>query len=415
MKPSVAFRLRFASVVAATLVLNTAGCQGTKVATQSSVIPQTPTGLTVVPAFKRVRVLHAFDPTRDNDDGATPQSKLIAFGAKFYGTTWTGGALHGWGTVYAIDSTGHERTLHSFLGGYSYTDGANPYSGVTAVGNVMYGTTFAGGADNDGTVFSITTAGVEKIIHNFGANGDGYKPAGDLLYDKGVLYGTTTYGGTNCSGNCGTVFAVTGTGSERIVHSFGDTDGARPYGGLIKIKRMLYGTTVLGGGYYAGGTVFAVSPNGHQFRTLHIFGYGADGSNPYGTLLLTHGSLYGTTEAGGTHRAGTIFKLGLDGSEKVLYSFTGTLDGARPLAGLIEVDGALVGTTSGGGGGCGCGTIFSVDFKGDEKTLHLFDGIHDGEYPEDTLLLSGSYLFGTAWTGGPHQFGTVFRYTLKNL
>ncbi len=360
-----------------------------------------------------LHVLHAFNPTRYNDDGGTPISRLIELGGKFYGTTWTGGALHSWGTVFEVDSTGREHTIHEFLGGYSYTDGGNPYAGLTRMGNLMYGTTLNGGAyNNSGTVFSITPKGKEKVIHSFGADGDGYQPAGDLLAYKGVLYGTTSYGGNggkHCASYCGAVFAISPKGNERIVHSFHSNDGARPYGGVIAVNGVLYGTTVLNGGSYGGeGTAYYVSPSG-TFNRLHIFGKSGDGANPYGSLLFTHGSLYGTTSAGGAHGAGTIFKLGLDGSESVLYSFSGVLDGARPEGGLIVVDDKLIGTTSGGGGGCGCGTIFAVDLKGNEKTLHLLDGIHDGEYPQDTLLYSNGALFGTAYTGGPGQFGTVFR------
>ncbi|MFY9708644.1 MAG: choice-of-anchor tandem repeat GloVer-containing protein [Candidatus Cybelea sp.] len=368
----------------------------------------------VVAPFHRspFHVLHAFDPTAY--DGGTPIARLIEFGGKFYGTTWTGGAQHGGGTVFEIDRAGRERIVHAFLGGYSSTDGGNPYSGLTATGNALYGTTVHGGADDDnGTVFRVTPAGKEKVIHSFGADGDGTQPAGDLLAYKGVLYGTTTMGGhgKNCSSYCGTVFAITPSGSERIIHNFRNSDGAQPYGGLIEVRGMLYGTAILGGGFYgARGTAFALSPSG-TFKRLHTFGKNGDGASPYGTLLYVQGALYGTTSAGGAHGDGAIFKLTLDGSESLLYSFTGYLDGSRPEAGLIEVNNQLVGTTSGNGGGCGCGTIFSVDLNGKEKTLYRLDGIHDGENPHDALLNSNGTLFGTAYTGGPHQFGTVFRLT----
>jgi uncharacterized repeat protein (TIGR03803 family) len=377
---------------------------------ESHVIPGTPARSVAAPLPKdHLHVLHAFDPTRYNHDGGTPIAGLTEFDSSLFGTTWTGGALHSWGTVFEIDSAGHERTIHRFLGGYSSMDGANPYAGLTVMGNLMYGTTFKGGAyNNDGTVFSVTPKGHESVIHSFGANGDGYEPAGELLAYKGILYGTTTSGGQSkyC---CGTVFTITASGSERIVHQFHDKDGARPYGGLIGVHGMLYGTTELGGDYYGQGTVYVVSPSG-AFKRLHVFGKSrGDGANAYGALLFTHGALYGTTSAGGAYGAGAIFRLGLDGSESVLYNFTGYLDGARPEGGLIVVNGELIGTTSGGGGGCGCGTIFSVDFNGNEKTLHLLDAIHDGEYPEDTLLYLNGGLYGTAYTGGAHQFGTVFR------
>jgi uncharacterized repeat protein (TIGR03803 family) len=408
-------QLLFFGFTMTSTALTVSGCQGMHGVTESLAIPQTSSRSVPVPVPKdRLHILHAFDPAHSNDDGGTPIGGLIEVKGKFFGTTWTGGALHGWGTVFEIDSAGHEHTIYRFLGGYSYMDGGNPYAGLTAMGDLMYGTTFAGGADNNnGTVFSLTPSGSESVIHSFGANGDGYKPAGRLLAYKGILYGTTTYGGhsKDCSSYCGTIFSTSPSGSERVIHNFSSKDGARPYGGLISVHGTLYGTTELGGrGHpYGRGTVYAISPSG-TFKTLHVFGTNSgDGASPYGTLLFTRNALYGTTSAGGAHNAGTIFKIGLDGSESVLYSFTGYLDGARPEGGLITVNGKLLGTTSGGGGGCGCGTIFAIDFDGNEKTLHVLDEIHDGEYPMDTLLYLSGGLYGTAYTGGAHQFGTVFR------
>lgn len=68
----------------------------------------------------------------------------------------------------------------------------------------------------------------------------------------------------------------------------------------------------------------------------------------------------------------------------------------------------MIGTTSGGGDNCWCGTVFAVDFAGHEKTLHEFDP-NEGEYPMDTLLYLDGALLGTTYTGGPYNFGTVFR------
>ncbi len=362
----------------------------------------------MAPLKKSFHVVHAFDAKRG--DGAVPISRLIEFAGNLYGTTWSGGTSRGWGTVFEIDGAGHERTIYSFLGNYYYTDGFHPYSGLTAMGKLMYGTTFEGGVHGGGTVYSITPEGTETILYAFGAGSDGYEPAGDLLAYRHILYGTTSYGGNSkrCSSYCGTVFSVTASGKERIIHTFSGRDGARPYGGLIQVHGKFYGTTVFGGSDGSKGTAFVLSTDG-TFKKLHSFGNGADGINPNGAMLYTHGALYGTTTFGGAHNVGTVFKLGLDGSESVLYSFNGVLDGARPFGGLTVVNGKLVGTTSGGGGGCGCGTIFAIDFNGKETTLHKFDGFHDGENAQDTLLYTRGALFGTTYTGGSGNYGTVFR------
>lgn len=50
-----------------------------------------------------------------------------------------------------------------------------------------------------------------------------------------------------------------------------------------------------------------------------------------------NGTLYGTTFQGGSHDEGTVYSVSTSGSERVLHSFGGRLDGAYPLAGLLNV------------------------------------------------------------------------------
>jgi uncharacterized repeat protein (TIGR03803 family) len=132
----------------------------------------------------------------------------------------------------------------------------------------------------------------------------------------------------------------------------------------------LYGTTSASGG--SGftcingpgcGTVFSVTLNGTE-KVLHAFsGSGTDGFEPVAGLIEVHGTLYGTTEAGGQYGYGTVFSINQHGTEKVLYSFKGGNDGASPMASLIDVNATFYGTTSAGGtGSCngGCGTVFSI-------------------------------------------------------
>jgi len=155
--------------------------------------------------------------------------------------------------------------LHSFGKG---KDGANPSAGLIDVGGTLYGTTSLGGArscnhtDACGTVFSITPSGTEKMLHHFAGGTDGSDPAAPLIDVNGVLYGTTEYGGVHsCSGGgCGTVFSITPSGKERVLHAFAaKPDGAEPVAGLVEVDGTLYGTTQVGGssGY---GTVFALTP-----------------------------------------------------------------------------------------------------------------------------------------------------------
>ena len=101
------------------------------------------------------------------------------------------------------------------------------------------GTTYGGGK-GDGTVFSISTTGTEKVLYRFRGNKDGANPSASLIAVKGLLYGTTEYGGLTANPSNGTVFRVSTTGSEKVLYRFygyyyqGKTysDGANPVASL---------------------------------------------------------------------------------------------------------------------------------------------------------------------------------------
>jgi uncharacterized repeat protein (TIGR03803 family) len=196
-------------------------------------------------------------------DGGSPAG-LTDMNGVFYGSTASGGVngneIGGYGTIFEMSASGTERVLYSFQGG---TDGAFPYAGLTAVNGVLYGATYGGDANDNGTIFEVNTSGVERVLYNFkGGKTDGANPYADLSAANGVLYGTTARGGAN---NAGTVFEVSKSGVESVLHSFGaGTDGSTPHGRLIDVNGTLYGVTALGGACQRQncGTVFAVNPSG---------------------------------------------------------------------------------------------------------------------------------------------------------
>jgi uncharacterized repeat protein (TIGR03803 family) len=134
-----------------------------------------------------------------------------------------------------------------------------------------------------------------------------------------------------------------------------------------------------------------------------------------------NGTLYGTTLAGGkagcsnNFGCGVVYSITTSGSEKVVYRFKGGSDGGNPLAGLVEVNGALYGTTY-GGGASGLGTVFSISTSGGEQVLHSFAG-PDGAGPRAGLIDVGGTLYGTTFSGGNGKgcggkgCGTVFALT----
>ncbi len=187
----------------------------------------------------------------EHADGAYPTASLIADqSGALYSTTY--GGYYGYGTVFKLTPSGSgyaESLLYAFQG---YGD-AHPHGGVIADGSgALYGTT-NGCCSGDGSAFKLTpsqTGYTEDLLWQPGT-GDGIFPDAGLIADaNGVLYGTTTAGGTGSCGNfgCGTVFKLTPSGSnyaESVLYSFqGGTDGEDPEGSLIADKAgALYGTT----------------------------------------------------------------------------------------------------------------------------------------------------------------------------
>ncbi len=355
---------------------------------------------------KSFSVLYKF---KGPPDGKLPDAALIKVGGTLYGTTTAGGA-NNLGTVFAVTPAGVETVVYSFKGG---VDGESPAGSLIDVGGVLYGTTYGGGAHNCGTVFKVTSAGAEKVLYSFSGTPDGENPQAGLINVGGTLYGTTSGGGT---GNSGTVFKVTPAGKETVLHSFGaDGDGTYPQAGLTNVGGTLYGTTVEGGTNDLG-TVFKISRAGVE-SVLYSFRTGPDANSPVAPLLNVGGTLYGTAIGAGnffekrTYSYGAVFSITPKGRETVLYTFKGTPDGMFPAAGLISVDGNFYGTTAGGGTGrnCGnlyCGTIFKLTPAGVETIVHSFS-VDEGN-PKSSLLKLGHRLYGTASEFDGKNNGNVF-------
>ena len=306
---------------------------------------------------------------RFNDyNGAYPEGALVqGFDGSLYGTSALGGASLA-GTAFAITPTNQLTTLHSFCSQPSCVDGSSPSSGLvlTKNGN-LYGTTFYGGAHSAGTVFEITPAGTLTTLYSFCSQancGDGGNPAAALIAAaNGNFFGTTEYGGAN---NQGTVFEITSTGQLTTVYSFCSQvncpDGAVPNGLVQAANGKFYGTTYSGGAF-DGGTIFEITSAG-TLTTLYSFcaqSNCADGGYPHSALLqAADGDFYGTAYGGGANSSclmgcGAIFKMTSAGQFTTLYNFCSQSlcpDGEHPYAGLIQAtDGNLYGTAVQGGSG----------------------------------------------------------------
>ncbi|MFZ1008929.1 MAG: choice-of-anchor tandem repeat GloVer-containing protein, partial [Candidatus Sulfotelmatobacter sp.] len=200
--------------------------------------------------------LYSFCAKTGCSDGINPTGLLQATDGHLYGTT-VGGGTGNYGTIYKITPSGALTTLHKFKG----TDGFAPEAGLIQGTNWdFYGTTYFGGANSSGTVFEMTPGGALTTLYSFcsqiGCADGQYLLAALVQGTDGNLYGTTYQGGANGDG---TVFTITPRGNLTTLYSFcaqsGCTDGENPHGALIQATNgSFYGTTSLGG--VGGGTVF---------------------------------------------------------------------------------------------------------------------------------------------------------------
>jgi len=360
--------------------------------------------------------------------GYAPAGAVIKDAAgNFYGTTNQGGA-YGFGTVFELVNTSgtySEKVLYSFT---NSPDGAYPYAGLImdAAGD-LFGTTPNGGSSGYGIVFELVNSSgtyTERVLYSSSGSPDGGTIDSGVIMDAaGNLYGTTFNGGAYASGNVFELVNSSGTYSEKVLYDFlpnSGVDGANPGAGVIMdASGDLFGTTYWGGPQNAGTVFELVNTSGtYSEKVLYSFTNSPDGANPYGGGLIMDaaGDLYGATSAGGLQSAGTVFELvNASGtySEKVLYSFTNFPDGAYPYGGLImDAAGDVYGTTSGGLQNAGTAfELLNSSGSYSEKILHSFMAScgGDGTGPYGSLFMDASgNLYGTTTGGGANSQGTLF-------
>jgi uncharacterized repeat protein (TIGR03803 family) len=334
--------------------------------------------------------VHSFNGSNGNE----PQAGLLRdTTGNLYGTTVDGGKTNnhicstGCGLVFKLDKAGQKETvLHKFTG---TPDGYSPASLLAddSAGN-LYGVTDIGGTGGVGTLFKIDTAGHESILYNFTGGSDGCFPEDGVVLDSvGNLYGVASQGGDSfCNSGLGVVFEIDTSGNETVLHTFAGGDGAYPDSVLLfDSQGNLYGTTEGGGSgsacnYEGGcGTIFELSPQGDGTWSETVlydfcsFSGCIDGLTPGGDLVRDKaGNFYGTAD-GGTNRncnrqgCGVAFRLDTTGKETVLHSFTGGSDGAFPWLNAMDATGNLYGAAlQGGDANChingipGCGVVFKI-------------------------------------------------------
>jgi uncharacterized repeat protein (TIGR03803 family) len=268
--------------------------------------------------------------------GTYPHGDLTLSGGVFYAMASDGGI--GYGSVFSYNPVGNICTqLISFAGASGGADtGWGPTGSLTpsVTGDTLYGVTQEGGYNN-GNIFSYIPAGnifTNLLILPGGSSGaTGAHPNGTLTLSGGILYGTTSGGGSLGNGVIFSYDPVSNVYTDLI--NFTGNGGAYPGGGnsytpLTLSGGILYGITSGGGAGY--GVIFSYDPVSNVYTDLHDFdGLNApEGAYPYGSLTLSGGVLYGLAESGGANGDGVIFS----------YKDTSTATGINKIgAGAINV------------------------------------------------------------------------------
>lgn len=331
------------------------------------------------------------------------------------------------------------RTLYRF--GYHQSDGVHPRAALYSTASCtqtcqenIYGTTAAGGTNNAGIIYDVSTDDLtignfdESTVMNFSPAGTGSDPTGSVIRDKngfgGSLLTTASRGGAH---DKGTVVKLRGAGS---VLSFAGHNGAFPTSGLTAGPRQRHGylfyTTTSGGGAQGLGAILAIRLSNNRLtpKILYSFSGKSDGAHP-NSQLVGESSFIGTT-SGSKDVAATVYEFtpGQSSTPTTLYTFENSADGAEP-TGVIEQSESsvpvLYGTTI-EGGSSGYGTLYELKQTGSQYTkvtLHTFaGGSADGAYPQGppSYRSNGTFsgFYGVTEKGGSHNCGTIFRYDLDS-
>ncbi len=326
----------------------------------------------------------------------------------FYSTISNDGAQNR-GSVFTITTAGQFSTVYDFCALTSCADGSTPLGGVTLGfdGN-FYGTTQGGGIHAVGTAFKVTPTGTLTKLWDFTRQTDAELPTFPPLQGQdGNLYGVSE---TGTQFIFGAFYKISATGVFKALKSFNFTNGISPNLPTQGTDGNFYG--MAGGGSKNLGVVYKVTPTG-AITVLHNFTGGlTDGCTPAGVLVQGNdGNFYGVTFGCGAHSGGTVFRISSSKAYTVLYSFCSLAfctDGRLPLAGLVQgTDGNFYGTST-AGGTKNAGTIYKITPARVRTTLVNFcDPACNGFSPATPLVLhTNGKFYGN--TNGNSLGGSVF-------
>ena len=358
-------------------------------------------------------------------DGYQPNVLIQASDGNFYGAaqlTTFGTSNPQGGTLFKVTPSGQFTLLFTFKADShgNYLNGNNPASGLLEANDgFLYGTTFEGGASNNGVLFRISKTGTGfAVVHNFcsaASCADGNLPTSLILGHDGNLYGVTVLGGSssnNCIvyGGCGTIYRFSPPSTFKTLFEFeGGSEGADPTSLIQGSDGKFYGTngpnvfrftsggqlsplitlpkvngilpTNTDGGLVQAsngvlyGPLITYSVNQAQFYEIHTSGAGFQEFPQIGTLEIdfsissliqaSDGNLWTAFNEQSANDGIVIAMSPVDGSIVRQFQFDGT-NGATPLASVVQgADGKIYGTAIAGGavgnGKVASGTVWNLD------------------------------------------------------
>ncbi|MCK5823216.1 MAG: T9SS type A sorting domain-containing protein [Bacteroidales bacterium] len=280
--------------------------------------------------------------------------------------------------------------------------------------SILYGMTTYGGTDETGVLFEYNPdSNIYIKKYDFKINTTGSCPRGSIMQaSNGKLYGMTYDGGNNHVGVLFEFNPVNNIYTKKI--DFDGTKGRYPGASLIQATNgKLYGMTQ-GGGINGNGVIFEYNFDSNIYVKVTDFD-GSQGSDPLGNLLqVSNDKLYGMTAYGGTNDKGVLFEFDIvNNIYKKMFDFDGA-KGSYPCGSLIQTsNNKLYGLTSSGGID-DKGVLFEYNISTNTYVVKLnFDSITTGCHPYGSLVqASNGKLYGIAFNGAANDYGLLFEYDI---
>jgi uncharacterized repeat protein (TIGR03803 family) len=292
-----------------------------------------------------------------------PDSLVLDPSGALYGSTYSGSPNYN-GSVFALVPQGGGRYQETTL--YKFDSLAAVNNILQGAGGALIGT--LNGTNTFGKIFELTPSKsgyVESTLYQFPSRSAGALIRGLTAGPGGTLFGSTALGGASDDGIVYQLTPDSGAYTETTLLNFDVANGLGPSSNFIMDQNGDLFATANGGHCFgeacgsSTGVALELSPgpSGYAESLLHKFAVKDDGYGTSSQLVPFHGALFGTTFYGGKpYQYGTIYKLTKVGGgyrEEIVYAFNGS--GAYAPSSLIAEGAALYGITN---SGSNFGTVF---------------------------------------------------------